>query len=97
MNLREFVTEDQIKANFAGREDLPVWDTELSEDDVTKLKDEAYIAKLEEEHVEFQAWMTARYGNSKYRPDELSKRLGIPEHHVWAFLAMRGRTGKGIY
>lgn len=97
MKLREFVTDAKIAENFKGREDLEVWDTELADDEVTQLQDDVYMSKIQTEHVELQAFMTARYGNSLYRPDQLADRLKIPEHHVYAFLALNGRTGKGLY
>ena len=43
VKLRDFVTDEKIRPNLKGREHLPIWDTELSEDDVAKLNDEAYL------------------------------------------------------
>ena len=97
MKLREFVTEEQIKINFTARENLPVWDEELSEEDEKLLSDDVYMAKITEEHEELQAWFTSRYGSSKYRPSDLAKAAGISELHAYAWLALRGREGKGIY
>ena len=97
MNLREFVTEEQIKLNFNAREDLPVWDEELSAEDQELLSDEAYMGKIAEEHEELQAWFTSRYGSSKYRPSDLAKAAKISELHAYAWLALRGREGKGLY
>ena len=97
MKLREFVTEEQIALNFKGREGLPVWDEELGEDDVVKLRDESYMARIDEEHRELQALFTARYGSSKYRPGDLAKAAAIPETHAYAWLALRGRQGRGMY
>ena len=97
MNLREFVTPEQISLNFRGREAIPIWDRPLSEDDLKKLGDAEYLEQIEEEHRELQALFTARYGSSKYRPSDLAKAAGIPELHAYAWLALRGRTGKGMY
>ena len=97
MKLRDFVGEEQIALNFKGREGLPIWDEELSEEDLVKLRDQAYMDRIEEEHRELQAWFTSRYGNSKYRPQDLAKEAGIPETHAYAWLALRGRKGQGLY
>jgi hypothetical protein len=97
MKLREFVTEEQIALNFKGRESLPVWDEDLTEEDVVKLRDESHMARIDAEHRELQALFTARYGSSKYRPSDLAKAAGIPELHAYAWLALRGRQGKGMY
>ena len=95
MKLRELVTDDGIKAHCKGQENNPIWDTELTEDDLTQLADPEYLARIEREETEFQAYMTFRYGNSKYRPDDLAKHAGLPPVHVWGFLALRGRTFRG--
>lgn len=97
MKLRELVGEDAIKTQFKDREDLPVWDEELSEEDVAKLTDESYMAGIETEHRELQAYMTSLHGNSKYRPSDLAKWCRMPETHAYAFLAKRGRPGQGFY
>ncbi len=97
MKLREFVTDEKIIANVKGREHLPVWDAELTDDDVAKLRDPAYLAKLQEEHREFQAYQTARYANAKYEPAALAKRIKVPETHIWAMWALFGSRGQGLY
>lgn len=97
MKLRDFVTAENIIQNLKGREHLPVWDTELTDDDVAKLSDEAYMNKLGEEHREFQAYQLARFANAKYAPKDLAKKLKIPEHHVWAYWALHGSRGTGLY
>jgi hypothetical protein len=97
MKLREFVGDEKLSKNLPGREHLPVWDEELSEDDVVKLKDEAYLLKLAEEHREMQAYNLARYGNAKYEPAALAKRAKIPETHIWAYWALHGSRGTGLY
>ena len=97
MLLREFVGADQIKANCQGQEDLDIWGEELSEEDVAQLQDPEHLARLEKEHTEFQAYMTFRNGSSKYHPRDLAKHASIPETHIWAFLALQGRSGKGLY
>lgn len=97
MKLREFVTTEKIAANVQGRERLPIWDAELSDDDVARLRDPAYLAKLAEEHREMQAYALARYGNAKYEPAALAKRIKVPETHVWAYWALHGSRGTGLY
>ena len=97
MKLRDFVTAEKITTNLKGREHLPIWDTELSPDEVAKLSDGAYLDKLGEEHREFQAYQLARYANAKYEPKSLAKRLAIPESHVWAYWALFGSRGTGLY
>jgi hypothetical protein len=97
MNLRDFVTLEKIQLNVKGREHLPVWDTPLTDDDVARLGDPAYLAKLEDEHKEMQAWSLARFANAKYEPKAMAKRTGIPEHHIWAFWALNGSRGQGLY
>jgi hypothetical protein len=97
MKLREFVTDENIRTNLKGREHLPIWDVELSEEDVTKLKDESYLTKLGEEHREFQAYMLAKHANAKYEPKALAKRINVPESHVWAYWALFGSRGTGLY
>ena len=97
MKLRELVTDENILLNVKGREHLPIWDAELSEDDLKKLGDQAYLDKLGEEHREFQAYNLARYANAKYEPKALAKRLDIPEAHVWAYWALYGSRGTGLY
>jgi hypothetical protein len=97
MKLRDFVTEEKIQLNVQGRERLPIWDAELSEDDLAKLQDEKYIAKLGEEHREFQAYNLARFANAKYEPKALAKRINVPEIHVWAYWALHGSRGQGLY
>jgi hypothetical protein len=97
VKLRDLVTDEKIRANLKGREHLPVWDAELSEDDVAKLRDQAYLDKLGEEHREFQAYQLAKYANAKYEPKALAKRLNVPESHVWAYWALYGSRGTGLY
>ncbi|HYC79230.1 MAG TPA: hypothetical protein VEI02_16545 [Planctomycetota bacterium] len=97
MKLRELVTEENIRNHLQGREHLPIWDVELSADDETKLRDDAYLEKLYEEHREMQAYVLARYGNAKYEPAALAKRIKVPESHVWALWALRGSRGTGLY
>jgi hypothetical protein len=97
MKLRELVTDEKIRTNVKGREHLPIWDTELSADDVAKITDESYMNKLGEEHREFQAYQLARYANAKYEPKALAKRLNMPESHVWAYWAIHGSRGTGLY
>jgi hypothetical protein len=97
VKLRDLVTPEKITTNVKGREHLAIWDAELSEDDVAKLTDEAYLTKLGEEHREFQAYQLARYANAKYEPKALAKRLDIPESHVWAYWALFGSRGTGLY
>ncbi len=97
MTLKEFVTQDQILLNFKGRESLPVWDEELSAEDLANLRDAVYMARIADEHRELQAYFTSRYGNSKYRPSDLAKAASIPETHAYAWLALCGREGKGFY
>lgn len=97
MKLRDFVGQDQIHANCQGQEDLEVWDSELTEEDVQQLSDPEHMAKLEEAHTEFQAYMTFRHGSSKYHPRDLAKHASLTESHIWAYLATQGRTGKGLY
>jgi hypothetical protein len=55
------------------------------------------LAKLEDEHKEMQAWSLARFANAKYEPKAMAKRTGIPEHHIWAFWALNGSRGQGLY
>ena len=97
MKLRDLVTDEKIRTNVKGREHLPIWDTELSDDDVAKINDESYMTKLGEEHREFQAYQLARYANAKYEPKVLAKRLNLPESHVWAYWALHGSRGTGLY
>jgi hypothetical protein len=97
VKLRDFVTDARILTNLKGREHLPIWDSELSDDDVAKLSDDAYLTKLGEEHREFQAYQLAKYANAKYEPKSLAKRLDIPESHVWAYWALFGSRGTGLY
>jgi hypothetical protein len=97
VKLRDLVTDENIKLNVQGRDRLPVWDTELSDEDVKKLSDKAYLDKLGEEHREFQAYNLARFANAKYEPKALAKRLNIPETHVWAYWALFGSRGTGLY
>jgi hypothetical protein len=97
VKLRDFVTQEKILINLKGREHLPVWDTELSDDDVAKLSDEVYLAKLGEEHREFQAYMLARHANAKYEPKALARKINVPETHVWAYWALFGSRGTGLY
>jgi hypothetical protein len=97
MKLRDLVTPGNIATNLKGREHLPIWDAELTDDDVAKLQDEAYLTKLGEEHREFQAYQLAKYANAKYEPKALAKRLNIPETHVWAYWALFGSRGTGLY
>jgi hypothetical protein len=97
VKLRDFVTQENIVLNVKGREHLAVWDTELTDDDVAKLSDQAYLDKLEEEHREIQAYHLAKYANAKYAPKDLAKRINVPEHHVWAFWALHGSRGTGLY
>ena len=97
MKLREFVTEAQISLNFKGRETLPIWEEELGAEDLERLQDPEYLAAIEEEHRELQAWFTSRYGNSLYRPADLAKAAKISELHAYAWLALRGREGRGLY
>jgi hypothetical protein len=97
MKLRELVTDEKITTNLKGREHLPIWDTELGEDDVAKLRDPSYLDRLGEEHREFQAYQLARYANAKYEPKVLAKKLNIPESHVWAYWALFGSRGTGLY
>ena len=97
MKLRELVTSEKILTNLKGREHLPIWDAELSEDDVAKLTDDAYLTKLGEEHREFQAYQLARYANAKYEPKALAKRINVPETHVWAYWALNGSRGTGLF
>ena len=97
MKLRDFVTPENIALNVKGREHLPIWDTELSDDDLAKLNDQKYLDKLGEEHREFQAYNLARFANAKYEPKALAKRLNIPESHVWAYWALFGSRGTGLY
>jgi hypothetical protein len=86
-----------IATNVKGREHLPVWDTDLTDEDVAKLRDPAYLDKLGAEHREFQAYQLARYANAKYEPKALAKRIGVPEAHVWAYWALFGSRGTGLY
>ncbi len=97
MKLRDFVTNEKIALNLKGREHLPIWDTELTDDDVMKLSDTSYLGKIEDEHKEMQAWSLARYANAKYEPKAMTKRTGIPEVHIWAFWALNGSRGQGLY
>lgn len=97
MKLRDFVTPEKIALNVNGRETLPIWDTEISDDDVAKLSDAAYLGKIAHEHKEMQAWSLARYANAKYEPKAMAKRTGIPEVHIWAFWALNGSRGQGLY
>jgi hypothetical protein len=97
MKLREFVTDEKIKANVHGREHLPIWDSELGEDDLAKLRDEKYLAKLGDEHREYQAYSLARFANAKYEPRALAKKINVPESHVWAYWALFGSRGTGLY
>ena len=97
MKLREFVTEEKIKANVQGRDHLPIWDSELSDADLAQLRDAAYLAKLGDEHREMQAYVLARYGNAKYEAAALAKRIKVPETHVWAYWALHGSRGTGLY
>jgi hypothetical protein len=97
MKLRDFVTDENIQLNVQGRERLPIWDAELSEDDLAKLRDEKYMTKLGEEHREFQAYNLARFANAKYEPKALAKRINVPETHVWAYWALHGSRGQGLY
>lgn len=97
MKLKDFVTPENITLNVKGREHLAVWDSELSEDDLAKLRDPAYIAKIQHEHKEIQAYHLARYANAKYEPSALAKRMKVPETHIWAFWALHGSRGTGLY
>ena len=97
MKLRDLVTDEKIRTNLKGREHLPIWDTELSDDDVAKITDESYMNKLGEEHREFQAYQLARYANAKYEPKALAKKINVPESHVWAYWALHGSRGTGLY
>jgi hypothetical protein len=97
MKLRELVTDEKIRTNVKGREHLPIWDVELSDDDVAKLRDQKYLDKLGEEHREFQAYQLAKYANAKYEPKSLAKRIDVPESHVWAYWALFGSRGTGLY
>jgi hypothetical protein len=97
MKLREFVTDEKIRNNVPGREHLPAWDVELTADDVARLSDPAYLAKLGEEHKEMQAYNLARYGNAKYEPAAMAKRTKLPETHIWAYWALHGSRGSGLY
>lgn len=97
MKLRDFVTAEKITLNVKGREHLPIWDTELTEDDLKKLGDQSYLDKLGEEHREFQAYSLARHANAKYEPKALAKRINVPESHVWAYWALHGSRGTGLY
>jgi hypothetical protein len=97
MKLRDFVTVEKIKSNVAGRDHLPIWDAELSDEDLAKLNDAPYMAKLADEHREMQAYNLARYGNAKYEPASLAKRIKVPEIHIWAYWALHGSRGTGLY
>ena len=97
MKLRDFVTQQNITDNLKGREHLAIWDTELTEADLAKLNDDAYMLMLEHEHREIQAWHLARWANAKYEPKALAKRLSVPEAHVWAFWAIHGSRGQGLF
>lgn len=97
MKLRDFVTPENLTLNVKGREHLPIWDTELTDDDLAKLRDEAYMTKLGEEHREFQAYQLAKFANAKYAPKDLAKRINVPESHVWAYWALHGSRGTGLY
>jgi hypothetical protein len=97
MKLREFVTDENIRKNVPGREHLAAWDVELTDADLAQLRDSAYLAKVGEEHKEMQAYNLARYGNAKYEPAAMTKRTKIPETHVWAYWALFGSRGSGLY
>ena len=98
MKLREFVTDEKIRTNLKGREHLPIWDAELSEDDVEEAPGRRRTStKLGEEHREFQAYQLASYANAKYEPKALAKRINVPETHVWAYWALFGSRGTGLY
>ena len=97
MKLRAFVTDEKMRNNVPGREHLPIWDSELSDDDVAKLTDAVYMAKLADEHKEMQAYNLARYANAKYEPAAMSKRTKIPEVHIWAYWGLHGSRGSGLY
>ncbi len=97
MKLRAFVTDEMIQNNVPGRERLAVWDAELTDDDIAKLNDAVYMAKLADEHKEMQAYNLARYANAKYEPAVMSKRTKIPELHIWAYWALHGSRGTGLY
>jgi hypothetical protein len=97
MKLRDLVTDEKIRTNLKGREHLPIWDTELSEADVAKLTDQTYLDKLGDEHREYQAYSLARFANAKYEPKALAKKINVPESHVWAYWALFGSRGQGLY
>jgi hypothetical protein len=97
MNLREFVGAERIAANFVGQPTQPEWDMTLSEEDVSKLGDPAYLEKIQDEHRELSAFMTARYGSSIYPPDKLATRMKIPLLHVFGFYGLRGNKRLGTY
>ena len=97
MKLREFVSDEKIAENAKTWMDLPVWDEELSEADVAKLSDPAYIQNIVNEQSELQSYNTSRYGNSNYKPEELAKWVPIPLLHAYAYIALHGRARKGLY
>lgn len=98
MKLRDFVGESNIRFHMRGKETLPVWDEELDDAEVAKLRDEVYLKTLRSAHREIQAEMTARHGNSRYKPELLAERLGVPVTHAFAFFGLHGTAaGRGLY
>lgn len=97
MKLRDFVGAEKISANFVGVPNQPEWDAELSDEDVRLLSDDAYLTRIQDEHRELSAFMTARYGSSIYPPEKLAQRAKIPMLHVYGFYGLRGNKRQGTY
>ena len=97
MTLREFVGPVKIAENFVGLPQQPEWDLPLTPEDISKLSDAAYLARINDEHRELMAYMTARHGSSKYPPEKLAEKLKIPVLHVYGFYGLVGNKRLGTY
>lgn len=103
MNLRDFVGEEKIAANFVGEATQPEWDIELDDSECNLLRDESYLDKIEEGHRELKAYRTSRFGSSVYAPEDLPPFMKkflktiIPLTHVFAFYGLRGNSRDGTY
>lgn len=97
MKLRDFVGAEKIAANYVGQPSQPEWDQELTDEDLQRLGDAAYLDRIQDEHRELSAFMTARYGSSIYAPEKLAQRMKIPLLHVFGFYGLRGNKRQGTY